>query len=251
MSSMMAMVAIMVVTFAICIIPFSLAVNASTIPIIVSNDRIEITLNGMERTDTYGEGYHLFRAKTGYDIIVLHFTVARIKYGHIDAFNWSSFWVDTKGHEYAPSGFLARGLWGEKVGCIRSITWEGCLKAFGDECREGDEGCLAFGIPENATSARLKLVYTCWDSLERPTSWKNETQEQIEIDLTTLIFTPSPTLSPTVTPVPHTPTLIPTPSSTATATEIPIPEEKGVQGFEAIFALAGLLAVAYLLGKRR
>lgn len=41
------------------------------------------------------------------------------------------------------------------------------------------------------------------------------------------------------------PLTIPTP--TATATKIPTPEEKGVPGFEVIFAIAGLLAVTYLL----
>lgn len=43
----------------------------------------------------------------------------------------------------------------------------------------------------------------------------------------------------------------PTPSPTATATEIPIPGEKGVPGFEVKFAIAGLLAVAYLLRRRK
>ncbi|MCW3129669.1 MAG: PGF-CTERM sorting domain-containing protein [Methanophagales archaeon] len=59
---------------------------------------------------------------------------------------------------------------------------------------------------------------------------------------------PISTPSPTVTPV--SPTPVPIPSPTPTATEIPTPEEKGVPGFEVIFAIAGLLAVAYLLRRR-
>ena len=66
--------------------------------------------------------------------------------------------------------------------------------------------------------------------------------------LPTLTPTPSPT--PTVTPVPLTPTSMPTSSPTTTATEVPTPEEKMVLGFEIIFTIAGLLAVAYLLRKR-
>lgn len=58
---------------------------------------------------------------------------------------------------------------------------------------------------------------------------------------------PSPTLTPTHSPTP-TPRLTPTP--TVTPTEFPTSEEKGVPGFEAIFAFAGLLAVTYLLRRR-
>jgi PGF-CTERM protein len=60
---------------------------------------------------------------------------------------------------------------------------------------------------------------------------------------------PKPT--PTVTLVPLTPTPMPTPSPTATVTKIPAPEEKEVPGFEVIFAIMGLLAVAYLLRRRK
>jgi len=56
----------------------------------------------------------------------------------------------------------------------------------------------------------------------------------------TPMSTPTPSPSPTPTPT-LTPTSIPSPT--------PTPEE-GVPGFEAIFAIAGLLAVAYLLRRR-
>ena len=60
---------------------------------------------------------------------------------------------------------------------------------------------------------------------------------------------PISTPSPTVTPIPPTP--VPTPSPAATVTKIPASEKKGVPAFEAIFAIAGLLAVSYLLRRRK
>ena len=69
--------------------------------------------------------------------------------------------------------------------------------------------------------------------------------------LTPAPATPSPTLTPTHPPTPTpTPTSMLTPTPTVTPTEFPTPEEKGVPGFEAVFAFAGLLAVAYLLRRR-
>ena len=61
--------------------------------------------------------------------------------------------------------------------------------------------------------------------------------------------TPSPT--PTVTPKPTaTPTMPPpvTPTPSPTPTPTPTPEPPG---FEAVFAIAGLLAVAYLVMRRK
>jgi PGF-CTERM protein len=60
--------------------------------------------------------------------------------------------------------------------------------------------------------------------------------------------TPSPTLTPIHSPT-STPSLTPTP--TVTPTEFPTTEEKGVPGFEAVSAIVGLLAVVYLLRRRR
>ena len=68
-----------------------------------------------------------------------------------------------------------------------------------------------------------------------------------------LRLTPTPTLKLTPTPTP-TPTIVPTLSPTSTPT-IPEEGEPGfefpVPGFEAIFAIGGLLAVAYLVLRRR
>lgn len=72
--------------------------------------------------------------------------------------------------------------------------------------------------------------------------------------------TPTPTLTPTATPTPTptpTPEKTPTPQVTPTKEETPKPtpttteEKKQGPGFEAVFAVAGLLAVAYLLRRRQ
>jgi len=57
--------------------------------------------------------------------------------------------------------------------------------------------------------------------------------------------TPTPTPKPTVMP---TPTPTPTPTATPTPTPTPTPEEPG---FEAIFAIAGLLTIAYVVLRRK
>jgi len=60
--------------------------------------------------------------------------------------------------------------------------------------------------------------------------------------------TPTPSLTPAPTPI-SSPT--PTVSPSVTPTPTPTPEEKGVPGFEAVFAIAGLSVVAYLLRRRK
>jgi parallel beta-helix repeat protein len=60
------------------------------------------------------------------------------------------------------------------------------------------------------------------------------------------IVSPTPIPTPTVTPTPTPPTPVPTPSPTPAPTPTPKPF-----GFEAVFAIAGLLTVAYLVLRRR
>jgi len=57
--------------------------------------------------------------------------------------------------------------------------------------------------------------------------------------------TPTPTVTPTVPPPAATPA-----AATPTPTPTPTPE-KGIPGFEAVFAVAGLLAIAYLVLRRK
>lgn len=118
------------------------------------------------------------------------------------------------------------------------------------ETAEGQNWLLLYEMPEDRVPVRLNFHYYFTD-------WINESlrKGEIEMDLqATSTPTLTPTLSKTSTPqvihVPPTPTPI-TPTPTATATEIPTPEEKRVSGFEVIFLIAGILAVAYLLMKRK
>ena len=63
--------------------------------------------------------------------------------------------------------------------------------------------------------------------------------------------TPAPTTAPVVSPTPK-PTVRPTPVPTpAPATPTPTPTPKPIPGYEAIFTIAGLLAVAYLVQRKR
>jgi len=73
----------------------------------------------------------------------------------------------------------------------------------------------------------------------------------IEMEGPVVMPTPSP--SPTSTPSPSpspTPTVALTPTPIVTPTPTPSPTPAPTPGFEAVFAIAGLLAVAYLLRRR-
>jgi len=60
----------------------------------------------------------------------------------------------------------------------------------------------------------------------------------------------TPTLTPTIIPAP-TATVSPTATPEVTSEKTLSPEEKGVPGFETIFAISGLLAVAYIVKKKK
>lgn len=130
------------------------------------------------------------------------------------------------------------------------------------EAVEGSRLLLFFEVPKDREPVRLKFIYPFTESWEKVSIKEG----QIEIDLQvtpTPTVTPSPIPTPTHSPVAApissptpapivilTPTPVLTPSPTATVAEIPTPEEKGISGFEVIFAITGLLAVAYLLRRR-
>ena len=61
---------------------------------------------------------------------------------------------------------------------------------------------------------------------------------------------PKPAVKPQATPK-LVPTPEPAPTSRPAPTPVPEPEKPGIPGFEAVFAVAGLLAVAYLMRRRK
>ena len=72
-------------------------------------------------------------------------------------------------------------------------------------------------------------------------------EKMAEIKTAAPLPTPTATVTPTATPTPTAPTT-PTPTPTATPVETPTAEPPG---FEAVFAIAGLLAVAYLVLRKK
>ena len=124
------------------------------------------------------------------------------------------------------------------------------LRAIDEETAKGLNWLLLYEMPEDREPLRLNFHYYFTD-------WINESLRKGEIEIylqETSTLTLTPALSKTsilqVIHVPPTPTTI-TPAPTATATEIPTLEKRVMQGFEAIFVIAGILAVAYLLRKKK
>ena len=74
--------------------------------------------------------------------------------------------------------------------------------------------------------------------------------DTVTVEITAAVPTPTPVVSPTptpeVTPTPTPPEVTPTPTPVETPTPTPTPP-----GFEAVFAIAGLLAIAYLVLRKR
>ena len=82
--------------------------------------------------------------------------------------------------------------------------------------------------------------------------------DTVTVEILAAVPSPSPSPSPTVSPTPTpTPTPTPSPSPAAspvaptTPTPTPSPSPSPTPGFEAIFAVAGLLTIAYLVLRRR
>jgi PGF-CTERM protein len=73
--------------------------------------------------------------------------------------------------------------------------------------------------------------------------------DEATVEIVTAVPTAPPTVAPTATPT-ATPTMPPTatPAATPTPTPTPTPEEPG---FEAVLAIAGLLAIAYLIHRKK
>ena len=90
-----------------------------------------------------------------------------------------------------------------------------------------------------------KIAYTGGEESNQDVWVMKVAKEEITPTLTPKII-PAPTaiVSPTATPE-VTPEIVPTPEKTLS------PEEKGVPGFKTIFAISGLLAVAYIVKKKK
>lgn len=195
-----------------------------------SDGYVELTLNEIYRTDRTDAVPPEFEGvcppEVGHDFVVINLTFTRIEgrdvVDNLAESRDSGFPIlfDAEGNDYN----YTEG----KVG-IRSVMFT----EKGDYALipEGGRELLLFQMPKDREPVRLEFSYPYTES------WENVfiTEGKIEINLQATPTSP--------------PLTIPTP--TATATKIPTPEEKGVPGFEVIFAIAGLLAVTYLLRRRK
>jgi PGF-CTERM protein len=87
------------------------------------------------------------------------------------------------------------------------------------------------------------------DEMLAGTDWKDSCDPNPDCAACLAIRPPNPTPLPKPTPTPVVPpTLPPVATPTSTPTPMPTPEEPG---FEAVFAIAGLLAVAYLVPRKK
>ncbi|MCK4732628.1 MAG: PT domain-containing protein, partial [Methanophagales archaeon] len=71
--------------------------------------------------------------------------------------------------------------------------------------------------------------------------------DTVDVEIVTAVPTVAPTVAPTAAPT-VAPTAVPTVEPTAEPTAEPTPEPPG---FEAVFAIAGMLAIAYLVLRKR
>ncbi len=117
------------------------------------------------------------------------------------------------------------------------------------------DGSLIWNITWGGIGASGLAAATSEDSvyLAGTTSSGSPKSHNFSVDTFLVKFSePTPTPTPSPTPTPPTPTVTPTSSPTPTLTPAPSPTPTPTPpGFEAGFAIAGLLAVAYLVLRRR
>lgn len=198
-----------------------------------SDGYVELTLNEMERTDTLPPEFFITPFErvrpppVGQDFVVFNLTITRIE-GRYNVLPSSSdiLLFDDKGNNYTCGGFTFGVI-------VKNETLH--LKP----AEEGSSWTFYSRMPKNRKPVHLRFVYTFTES------WENISEKDGKIEI---YLQATPTPIPTLTP---TPTSTPATLPTATPTEIPVSEEKGVPGFEAIFAIMGLLAIVYILRKRR
>ena len=126
-----------------------------------------------------------------------------------------------------------------------TVTFPDCpdLPGYTDYVKDGK---VSFTI--NTTG----VVGTCTIHAEDEDGNIDEATVEILAAVPSPTASPSPTVSPTPTPTPSpSPTPSPTVSPVATPTPTPTPSPSPTPGFEAIFAVAGLLAVTYFVLRRK
>ena len=205
-----------------------------------SDGYVELTLNKMERTETVPPEFigPLDLAKPpprdGHDFVVINLTATRIEGRYVVPPSSSSILFDDKGNNYTCGGKV-RGitLRTEKGVHQEEFTPEEFAEAY-VEVVEGSEWLLYSEMPKDRELVLLRVIYDYTES------WENVSIKEGKIEIYLQVRpTPAPIMSPTPKP-------LPTPESTVTPTLSPTPP-----GFKAIFALAGLLTVAYLLRRRK
>lgn len=196
-----------------------------------SDGYVELTLNKIYRTDTVPPDFERVSSpKVGHDFVVINLTFTLIEGREVVA-GGSPVLFDSEGNNYTVEKMVA-GISG-----LQFAVKEGKQVVY-ELISEGARELLLYPMPKDREPAHLEFSYLYAES------WENVSIEEgkIEINLqVTPTLTPTPAL--TVSPV-ATPTSSPTPTPVVTPTPTP---PGNVPGFEVIFAIAGLLAIAYLL----
>lgn len=129
-----------------------------------SDERIDIRLDSVERTDRYPDelrlpGYRYKSAAKGDDFLIVRFTVTRIEGVHLGMPSKDSpskpLLFDTRHREH---DMLTIGY--------QSVEFKEGLKGGEYEIVVGAKGIMLFAIPEDAEPATLEFAYPYWQSWE-------------------------------------------------------------------------------------
>jgi PGF-CTERM protein len=211
-----------------------------------SDSNVTIILDKVERADvlpsdiiselTLSDPWRYdFTPSVRHNFVCVYLTFTRIENVHVVGTRYEeeySVLLDDEGHKYKP---LRTSVTSVKLldPTDLSSPWEIINKS---------KAFFVFEIPKPKKPVKFSFVYAFKETWEE----KSAKRGQIDINLTP---TPTPTLTPTPTPTPTlTPTPSPSPSPSPTPIHTPVPTPPG---FEVIFAIVGLLAVAYLLKRRK
>lgn len=129
------------------------------------DERIAITLDKLERTDSYPSefktpGYRYPLPKESYDFIVICFTVTHIKDIHLGMPERSAktkpTLIDAHGNVYELDNVQFTG-----------IEYKDGLTGSDYEIIQGAKGIFLFKTPKNEEPKIFKFVYTYWESWEK------------------------------------------------------------------------------------